>query len=65
MRFAGEPIAMAIGASRAIAEDIASAVFVEIEELPAVVDMLDAVRPGATLIREEWGDNVYVAKHTD
>ena len=65
VRFAGEPIAMAIGASRAIAEDIASAVFVEIEELPAVVDMLDAVRPGATLIREEWGDNVYVAKHTD
>lgn len=65
VRFAGEPIAMAIGASRAIAEDIADAVFVEIDELPAVVDMLDAVRPGAPLIREEWGDNVYVAKHTD
>ena len=32
----GLPIAMAIGASRAIAEDIASAVFVEIEELPVL-----------------------------
>lgn len=62
VRFAGEPIAMAIGATRAIAEDIAESVFVDIEELPAVVDMVAATLPGSPLIREEWGDNVYVEK---
>ncbi|WP_151447346.1 xanthine dehydrogenase family protein molybdopterin-binding subunit [Lacisediminimonas profundi] len=62
VRFAGEPIAMAIGPSRSEAEDVADAVFVDIEELPAVVDMLDATKPGATVMREEWGDNVYVEK---
>ena len=62
MRFAGEPIALAIAATRAQAEDVADSVSVEIEELPAVVDMLEAVKPGAPLIREEWGDNVYVQR---
>jgi len=62
VRFAGEPIAMAIGATRSEAEDIAEAVSVDIEELPAVVDMLDALKPGAPLVREEWGDNVFVRR---
>jgi carbon-monoxide dehydrogenase large subunit len=62
VRFAGEPIAMAVGATRGIAEDIADTVFVDIEELPAVVDMLKAVQPGSPLMREEWGDNIYVQK---
>ncbi len=62
VRFAGEPIAMAVGANRSEAEDVADAVFVDIEELPAVVDMLAATKPGAFVMREEWGDNVYVEK---
>ncbi len=62
VRFAGEPIAMAIGATRGIAEDIADSVFVDIEPLPAVVDLLEATRPGTPVMREEWGDNVYVQK---
>ncbi|MDO8299187.1 xanthine dehydrogenase family protein molybdopterin-binding subunit [Lacisediminimonas sp.] len=62
VRFAGEAIAMAIGASRSIAEDIAEEVGLDIEELPAVVDMLAATTPGTPLIREEWGDNVFVEK---
>jgi carbon-monoxide dehydrogenase large subunit len=62
VRFAGEPIAMAVGATRAEAEDIAESVSVDIEELPAVVDMLDALKPGAPLVREEWGDNVFVKR---
>jgi carbon-monoxide dehydrogenase large subunit len=65
VRFAGEPVAMAIGATRAIAEDIADSVLVDIEELPAVVDMLAAVKPGSPLLREEWGDNVYVEKEAE
>jgi carbon-monoxide dehydrogenase large subunit len=62
VRFAGEPIAMAIGATRGIAEDIADSVFIDIEPLPVVVDLLEATRPGTPLMREEWGDNVYVHK---
>ena len=62
VRFAGEPIAMTIGTTRGMAEDIADSVFVDIEELPAVVDMLEATKPGSPLIREEWGDNIYVEK---
>ncbi len=62
VRFAGEPVCLCTGSSRAEAEDVAESVSLEIEELPAVVDMLDAVKPGAPLIREEWGDNVYVSR---
>ncbi len=62
VRFAGEPIAMAIGATRAIAEDIADSVYVDIEELPAVIDAVAATRPGSPLLRDEWGDNIFVEK---
>ena len=62
VRFAGEPIAMAIGENRSIAEDIADSVFVDIEELPAVVDTVAATKKGSPLLREEWGDNIYVEK---
>lgn len=65
VRFAGEPVAMAIAPTRAMAEDIADSVFVDIEELPAVVDTVAATLPGAPLIREEWGDNVYVARDAE
>jgi carbon-monoxide dehydrogenase large subunit len=65
VRFAGEPIAMAIAETRGKAEDIADSVFVDVEELPAVVDMLEAVKPGSPLIREEWGDNVFVRRDND
>ncbi|HVL34245.1 MAG TPA: xanthine dehydrogenase family protein molybdopterin-binding subunit [Burkholderiales bacterium] len=62
VRFAGEPIALALAATRAQAEDIAEAVTVEVDELPAVVDMVQALEPGAPLIREEWRDNQFVEK---
>lgn len=62
VRFAGEPIAMTIGSTRGVAEDIADSVFVDIEELPAVIDTVAATKPGSPLIREEWGDNIYVEK---
>jgi carbon-monoxide dehydrogenase large subunit len=65
VRFAGEPVAMAVGETRGHAEDIAEAVSLEIEELPAVVDMLEALKPGAALVHEAWGDNLYLQRENE
>lgn len=60
VRFVGECIAMCIAPTRAEAEDVAEAVGLNIEELPAVVDSLDARRPGSPLVHDEWGDNLFL-----
>jgi carbon-monoxide dehydrogenase large subunit len=65
VRQVGETIAMCVAASRALAEDLATQVEVEIDDLPAVVDMLEArsAAPRA-LVHDEWGDNVFLQSHT-
>ncbi|AXE98472.1 xanthine dehydrogenase family protein molybdopterin-binding subunit [Paraburkholderia hospita] len=65
VRQVGETIAMCVAATRAEAEDIASQVFVDFEELPAVVDMLDARREDSALVHEHWGDNVFLETFVD
>jgi len=65
VRQVGEPIAMCVAATRAQAEDIAAQVFVDFEELPAVVDMLDARREDSALVHEHWGDNVFLETFVD
>jgi len=60
VRFVGEIIAACLAPTRAQAEDLAQACVVEFDELPAVVDVRDAVKPGATLLHESWGDNLFV-----
>jgi carbon-monoxide dehydrogenase large subunit len=60
VRHVGELVAMCIGRNRAEAEDLAESVRVEFEELPVVVDMLDGRRPGAPLVHDEWGDNIFL-----
>ena len=64
VRHVGETIAMCVAASRALAEDLAAQVEVEIDDLPAVVDMLQArsAKP-PSLVHEEWGDNVFLQTH--
>jgi carbon-monoxide dehydrogenase large subunit len=59
VRHVGEAIAVCVADTRAEAEDIAAGVEVELEELPAVVDMLRARDPGAPLIHEHWADNSF------
>jgi len=61
VRQVGEPIAMCVAETRARAEDLAAQVMVDIEDLPAVVDMLAArsTDPPA-LVHDEWGDNVFL-----
>jgi aerobic carbon-monoxide dehydrogenase large subunit len=60
VRYVGEIIAMAVGRSRAEAEDIAAAVALDFEDLPAVTSMLAACEPDSPLVHEDWGDNVFI-----
>src|SRR3954469_5144181 len=60
VRQVGEPIAMCVAPTRAEAEDIAAAVTLDLEELPAVYDMRKALEPGAPLVHEHWGDNIFL-----
>jgi carbon-monoxide dehydrogenase large subunit len=60
VRLVGEMIAMCVADTRAEAEDLAAQVWVDFEELPAVVDMLDARAGDAPRVHEHWGDNVYL-----
>jgi len=60
LRYVGEMVAICLASTRAQAEDLAAAVTLEFEELPAVTDMIAACRPGSALVHEEWGDNIFV-----
>jgi aerobic carbon-monoxide dehydrogenase large subunit len=63
--YVGELVAMCVAPTRAEAEDIAGAVQLDLEELPAVHDMLAAREPASTLLREQWGDNVFLETFID
>lgn len=60
VRQVGELIAMCVADTRAEAEDMAARVELDLEELPALHDMLAARQPGAPLVHEHWGDNVFL-----
>jgi carbon-monoxide dehydrogenase large subunit len=58
IRFAGEPVAMVVAESRYLAEDALEDIQVDYEPLEAVVDLREALRPGAPLVHEDLGTNV-------
>jgi len=60
VRHVGELIAMCVAPTRAEAEDIAASVTLDLEELPAVYDMVRARDADAALVHEHWGDNVFL-----
>ena len=64
VRFVGELVAMVLAETRAEAEDLCEAIEVDYEDLDANSDMLDAVRPGAARIHEDWPDNVFLVSST-
>jgi aerobic carbon-monoxide dehydrogenase large subunit len=47
--------------SRAQAEDLVAQVQVELEELPAVVDVIAAMRPDSPRVFDEWPSNAYIS----
>jgi len=54
----GTPVAAVAAQNRAIAQDAVSAIEVEYESLPSVVDAEKALEPGAPLAREELDSNI-------
>ena len=62
VRYVGELVAACIASDRAQAEDLVDRVALNIETLPAVSDMLDALKPDSSLVHDHWGDNVF--QHT-
>jgi carbon-monoxide dehydrogenase large subunit len=58
IRHSGEPIAVVIAETRYQAEDAAEQVFVEVEMLPAVVDIERALEPATPLIHDDLAQNL-------
>ncbi len=66
VRQVGEMIAMCVADSRAQAEDLAGQVEVTIDDLPAVVDMVQArSATPPSLVHDDWGDNIFLQTHID
>jgi carbon-monoxide dehydrogenase large subunit len=61
VRFAGEPVAAVVATSRVAAQTAAEAIAVEYKELPAVVDPMAAIKPGAPAVWSAVPDNVVAA----
>ena len=56
-RYAGDPVAVVIAETAAQAAVAAPFVDVDYDELPFVVDAVEASRPGAPVIHDAWPDN--------
>ena len=65
VRHVGELVAMCVAATRAEAEDIAASVRLDLDELPAVHDMLVGRAKGAPLLHESWGDNIFLETNVE
>ncbi|MEH2683815.1 xanthine dehydrogenase family protein molybdopterin-binding subunit [Bradyrhizobium diazoefficiens] len=58
VRYTGEAVAAVVAASRAEAQSAAEAIVVEYDVQPAVVDPVEAVKPGAPVVWSEAPDNI-------
>jgi carbon-monoxide dehydrogenase large subunit len=65
VRFVGEIVAMAVADTRAQAEDLAEQVTVDFDELPAITSCQGGIAPGAALLHEQWGDNLFLQTSFD
>src|SRR6185503_9365473 len=65
VRYVGELIALCVAPTRAEAEDLAVEIELDLDPLPAVVDMLGAREVGAPLVHEHWSDNLFLTTNID
>jgi carbon-monoxide dehydrogenase large subunit len=56
---------MCVAAGRALAEDLTETVRVEYDELPAIASCTAGRSPGAALLHEHWGDNLFLESSID
>src|SRR5262249_49215348 len=61
VRYVRQTIAACLMPPRAQAEDLADQIQVELEELPAVVDVVAAMRPDSPRVFDEWPNNAYIS----
>ncbi len=61
VRYVGQTVAACVMPGRAAAEDLAGEVRLELERLPAVVDVVAAMRPESPRVFEEWPSNAYIS----
>jgi len=62
IRFVGEIIAVCVAPTRAEAEDLVNSVTVDFEELPPIVNAVEAAKHSPSLLHEQWGDNIVVTR---
>lgn len=60
VRYVGQPVAACVARTRAEAEDLAGAVVLQGENLPAVIDTRDAIKPDTTPLFDGWPDNAFI-----
>lgn len=58
VRYVGEPVAMVVAVDRYVAEDAVDLIRVEYETMPAVVDPMAALAPGAEVLHPSLGGNL-------
>jgi carbon-monoxide dehydrogenase large subunit len=58
VRHVGEPLAMVVAESRHLAEDALADIFVDIDPLPAVVDLEKALVASSPLVHDDLGTNI-------
>ena len=58
VRFVGEPVALIVAESDALAQDAAELVEIEYEDLPVVVEAGEAIADGAVTLHEDMPDNL-------
>jgi 2-furoyl-CoA dehydrogenase large subunit len=58
VRYAGEPVAVAVASDRYLAEDALDLIEVEYEPLPPLVDPAAAIEPNAPILHEGLGSNL-------
>src|SRR5215472_16297722 len=61
VRYVGQTIAACMMPTRAQAEDLADKVAVDLEQLPAVVDVVAAMRADSPRVFDEWPSNAYIS----
>src|SRR6476619_728635 len=60
VRYVGEPVAVVVASDRYLARDAADAIVVDIEPLPAVVDLERAMTGQPTLLHDDFPNNLAV-----